>query len=66
DAWYVEHWSLALDVRILAMTVRQVLARESVRETQAFDEIAFPDRFLAGLESSGGEASAEPADMAGD
>lgn len=27
DAWYVEHWSLALDLRILARTVAAVFAR---------------------------------------
>src|SRR4029077_21166750 len=26
DVWYVEHWSLALDVRILAATVLHVIA----------------------------------------
>jgi lipopolysaccharide/colanic/teichoic acid biosynthesis glycosyltransferase len=32
DVWYVEHWSLGLDLRILAATVRQVLCAESVVE----------------------------------
>ncbi|MCW5939050.1 MAG: sugar transferase [Fimbriimonadaceae bacterium] len=27
DVWYVDNWSLALDLRILAMTVQKVLAR---------------------------------------
>jgi lipopolysaccharide/colanic/teichoic acid biosynthesis glycosyltransferase len=36
DLWYVDHWSLALDLRILAMTVGKVLRREGVsREGQA-------------------------------
>ncbi len=30
DVWYVEHWSLALDVRILAATVRAVLTRQGI------------------------------------
>jgi lipopolysaccharide/colanic/teichoic acid biosynthesis glycosyltransferase len=30
DVWYVDHWSLALDVRILLETVRAVLAREGI------------------------------------
>jgi lipopolysaccharide/colanic/teichoic acid biosynthesis glycosyltransferase len=30
DVWYVEHWSLVLDVRILARTMWTVLAREGV------------------------------------
>ena len=49
DAWYVDNWSLALDVRILAMTVGQVLRRSSVRPTQDFTEIEFPSRFEGGL-----------------
>jgi lipopolysaccharide/colanic/teichoic acid biosynthesis glycosyltransferase len=49
DAWYVDHWSLSLDIRILVMTIGQVLKRSSVRSTQDFVEIAFPARFEAGL-----------------
>jgi lipopolysaccharide/colanic/teichoic acid biosynthesis glycosyltransferase len=30
DLWYVDHWSLALDLRIMAMTVVQVLRGEGV------------------------------------
>ena len=29
DLWYIDHWSLALDARILALTVLQVLRREN-------------------------------------
>jgi lipopolysaccharide/colanic/teichoic acid biosynthesis glycosyltransferase len=49
DAWYVDNWSLWLDVRILAMTVGQVLGRAGVRATQDFSEIDFPSRFELGL-----------------
>lgn len=30
DVWYVDHWSLELDLRILAMTVSKVLKREGI------------------------------------
>jgi sugar transferase EpsL len=30
DVWYVDHWSLSLDLKILAMTVARVLWREGV------------------------------------
>lgn len=30
DVWYVDHWSLGLDLRILAQTVRRVVARDGV------------------------------------
>jgi lipopolysaccharide/colanic/teichoic acid biosynthesis glycosyltransferase len=30
DVWYVDHWSLALDARILAMTVRHLFKREGI------------------------------------
>jgi lipopolysaccharide/colanic/teichoic acid biosynthesis glycosyltransferase len=30
DIWYVDHWSLALDLKILWLTVRKVLRREGV------------------------------------
>jgi lipopolysaccharide/colanic/teichoic acid biosynthesis glycosyltransferase len=32
DIWYVEHWSLGLDLRILLMTVRQVLRRQGIHQ----------------------------------
>ena len=32
DVWYVDHWSLALDVRILALTVRTVWRREGISQ----------------------------------
>lgn len=34
DVWYVDHWSLRLDFRILAMTIPQVLRRQSVSTTE--------------------------------
>lgn len=33
DVWYVDNWSLCLDVRIIAMTVWRVLKREGIRQT---------------------------------
>lgn len=32
DVWYVEHWSLWLDIKILAVTVWKVLSREGINE----------------------------------
>jgi sugar transferase EpsL len=58
DVWYVDHRSLALDLRILATTVRQVLSRTDVSGTQDFEEIDFPERFLSGLAE--GDAAARP------
>lgn len=46
DVWYVEHWSLRLDLRILARTVRQVLARTDVSTTEDLG-LGFP---LPGVE----------------
>jgi len=45
DVWYVDHWSLALDLRILLLTVLKVLRREGISaEGHAtmprFDEVA--------------------------
>lgn len=42
DVWYVDHWSLGLDVRILALTIVQVLRRDHVSVTQDVAEIGFP------------------------
>jgi lipopolysaccharide/colanic/teichoic acid biosynthesis glycosyltransferase len=30
DTWYVDHWTLRLDIKILAMTVHKVLTREGI------------------------------------
>jgi sugar transferase EpsL len=32
DVWYVDHWSLALDLRILAMTIPIVIRREGISQ----------------------------------
>jgi lipopolysaccharide/colanic/teichoic acid biosynthesis glycosyltransferase len=58
DVWYVDHWSLALDLRILAMTVSQVLRRTDTSATQDLAAIDFPQRFLTATEES--VASLEP------
>ncbi len=42
DVWYVDHWSLWLDLRILAMTIVQVLRRSHVSVTENIAEIGFP------------------------
>ena len=41
DVWYVEHWSLALDLRILVRTVAHVLARKDVTPTEDLS-LGFP------------------------
>jgi lipopolysaccharide/colanic/teichoic acid biosynthesis glycosyltransferase len=52
DVWYVEHWSLALDVRIIGMTLRQLVGGSGVAETQDLEAIAMPSRFIEGLAAS--------------
>jgi lipopolysaccharide/colanic/teichoic acid biosynthesis glycosyltransferase len=42
DVWYVDHQSLLLDLRILAMTVVQVLCRKNVMTTESSAELGFP------------------------
>jgi sugar transferase EpsL len=52
DVWYVDNWSLWLDLKILALTMRQVLSRADVAITQDFAEIDFPVRFRIDLMES--------------
>lgn len=47
DVWYVDHWTLRLDLRIIAMTVWQVVHRRDVQATQSPGEIGFPFRSKA-------------------
>ena len=56
DVWYVDHWSLSLDLRILSMTAAQVLRRRDVAVTQDVDQIGFP------LPSAGETASLSSTD----
>jgi sugar transferase EpsL len=48
DVWYVDNWSLSLDLRIIGLTVRQVLKGADVVTTQDLADIDFPDRFRVG------------------
>ena len=32
DVWYVDNWSLWLDVKIILMTVRKILKREGINQ----------------------------------
>lgn len=51
DLWYVDHWSLALDLRILARTVGRVLARSGV---DGPGNRTFPEFMNQGAFSGGG------------
>lgn len=46
DVWYIDHWGLRLDFRIMIATVRQVIRGTDVAATQDLAAIGFP---LAGL-----------------
>jgi len=32
DVWYVDHWSLWLDIKILAITIWKVIKREGISQ----------------------------------
>ena len=49
DVWYVDNWTLWLDLKILRMTVQQVLRHTDVVTTQDFEEIDYPVRFRSAL-----------------
>ncbi len=42
DVWYVDHWSLWLDLKIVVMTLMQVVRRSDVAETQDAASIGAP------------------------
>jgi sugar transferase EpsL len=62
DVWYVDHWSLSLDLRILASTVIQVVRREGVSVTEDIAELGFPLPAVAGqpIERQPARAEAPP------
>jgi sugar transferase EpsL len=43
DVWYIDNWSLWLDIRIMAMTIEQVIHRENV---SAFEDLSLGFRLL--------------------
>jgi sugar transferase EpsL len=49
DVWYVDNWSLLLDLKILWMTIRKVLSREGI---SAHGEATMP-RFTGGADRGG-------------
>ena len=65
DVWYVDHWSLRLDLKIIALTVVQVLRRTDVATTQDLEEIGFPlpgvGDLLLGQPGGGDDRQAEVA-----
>lgn len=42
DVWYVDHWSLWLDLKILALTVHHLIRRPNVATTQDVDVFGAP------------------------
>ena len=42
DVWYVDHSSLRLDFKILALTISHLIRRKDVSEVQSIEEIGFP------------------------
>jgi sugar transferase EpsL len=55
DVWYVDHWSVWLDVKILGLTLYQVLRRADVSESQDIADIGFPlDATRPGTAAGGG------------
>jgi len=61
DVWYVDHWSLWLDFKILALTAFQVVRRSGVTQPQDFDiaEMGFPLPLVAPGKPQSGERPAE-------
>lgn len=53
DVWYVEHWSLRLDLRILGLTAAKVLRREGIVQSGSATAEEFHDP-LQGREAQSG------------
>jgi lipopolysaccharide/colanic/teichoic acid biosynthesis glycosyltransferase len=60
DVWYVDHWSLALDMRILLMTLWKVVLREGISQpghATAEEFMGNDDKITSAPESPGEERS---------
>jgi sugar transferase EpsL len=62
DTWYVDHWSLRLDLKILLTTVQQVLRRQDVSTTEDL-ALGFP---LPGVDVDGSEGPDPQAGQGGE
>jgi lipopolysaccharide/colanic/teichoic acid biosynthesis glycosyltransferase len=61
DVWYVDHWSLGLDLRILARTIVQVIRRDDVEVIQDIAATGFPLGVAGGATAPArDEAAARP------
>jgi sugar transferase EpsL len=60
DVWYVDNWSISLDLRIIRSTVLQVLGRRGVATVQRADEVLIPDRFWYGAADRVAEDTTKP------
>lgn len=50
DAWYVDHWTLGLDVRIILLTLWKVVRREGITEPGEATMTEFRGNGGAGLD----------------
>lgn len=64
DVWYVEHWTLWLDLRILALTLVQVLRRSHVSVTEDIAKVGFP--LPAASAATAGERPCAPSNPQGE
>ncbi|MGC3996846.1 MAG: sugar transferase [Anaeromyxobacter sp.] len=53
DTWYVDHWSLGLDLRILLRTAWQVIRRSDARSTEDGPQLGFPVEHLRARHQAG-------------
>lgn len=58
DLWYVENWSLLLDIKILFLTVRQVLKRDGISSSGHATMPEFSGRDEAARFRNGGQETA--------
>jgi len=47
DVWYIDNWSIALDLRIILLTVLHLLTRRGVSAVERVEHVRIPDRFWA-------------------
>ena len=62
DTWYVDNWSLRLDLRIIALTLSQVIRRADTTAVQDNDEVGFR---LPGVRNGREPLDGEPRDVTG-
>jgi len=60
DLWYVDHWSILFDFKILFKTIKVVLAKSNLYKEAEYDPISGEKGYFPGDDEISGEENTNP------